>query len=249
MSHSRMDADPSESTLAGLRLLQLADSALPIGALAHSFGLESLVAAGLLCVPDLPEFLRAYMDESGFAEAVFCREGFALALVHSNAPADFLPLWLALNCQLSALKPAREAREASASLGRNFLRAVTALDESPLLREAFAASAGRQPRAASGTAHHCVAFGLAAAVLGFPVESAVAAYLHQAAAGLVSACQRLLPLGQTEAACILWDLKPAIMDAVARAAGCSVDDVHCFTPLLDCSAMEHPALATRLFIS
>lgn len=239
----------SESILGDLRLLQLADSALPIGALAHSFGVESLVAAGFLRVPDLPGFLSAYVSESGFAEAVFCREAFALAIAYPAASAGFLPLWLRLNHRLSALKPAREAREASASLGRNFLRTVVAIHDLPLLREAFAESVARRPSAASSPAHHCAAFGLAAAVLGFSVESAAAAYLHQAAAGLVSACQRLLPLGQTEAARILWDLKPAIMDAVARSAACPVKDVHCFTPLLDCGAMEHPALATRLFIS
>ena len=53
-----------DSELVELRLLHLADSALPIGSLAHSFGLESLVAAELLCVRELPEFLRGFLEEA-----------------------------------------------------------------------------------------------------------------------------------------------------------------------------------------
>jgi urease accessory protein len=68
--------DPS---LGELRLLHLADSALPIGGLAHSFGLESLVAQGLVSVQDLPEFFVGFLEEAGMAEAVFCREGCRLA--------------------------------------------------------------------------------------------------------------------------------------------------------------------------
>jgi urease accessory protein len=69
---------PSEE-LAHLRLLHLADSALPIGSLAHSFGLETLVSAELLQVGDLPEFLQGYLQEAGMLEATACREAFQLA--------------------------------------------------------------------------------------------------------------------------------------------------------------------------
>jgi urease accessory protein len=94
-----------------------------------------------------------------------------------------------------------------------------------------------------------LAFGLAGGVLGFAEDRAVLAYLHQSIAGLVSACQRLLPLGQSAATKILWNLKLAILVAANRSMTCAVDDVCCFTPLLDWGAMEHPALQTRLFIS
>jgi urease accessory protein len=64
---------------------------------------------------------------------------------------------------------------------------------------------------------------------------------------LVSACQRLLPLGQTQAHQIIWDLKPAILAAVERrrepAAASS------FTPLLDVASARHATLYTRLFMS
>jgi urease accessory protein len=86
-------------------------------------------------------------------------------------------------------------------------------------------------------------------VLGIDEESAVQAYLHQMVASLVSACQRLMPLGQTGATRILWNLKPAMLEVVWESASCSLDNVNCFTPILDWGAMEHPALTTRLFIS
>jgi urease accessory protein len=47
--------------LADLRLLHLADSALPIGALAHSFGLESLTSCEMLTTLDLADFLQTYL--------------------------------------------------------------------------------------------------------------------------------------------------------------------------------------------
>ncbi|MGA2428145.1 MAG: urease accessory UreF family protein, partial [Candidatus Acidiferrum sp.] len=86
-------------------------------------------------------------------------------------------------------------------------------------------------------------------VLEFEEDRTVLAFLHACAASLVSACQRLLPLGQNAATRILWELKPAVVETMKRSAECAVEDAACFLPLLDWGAMEHPALATRLFIS
>lgn len=226
--------------LAYLRLLHLADSALPIGALAHSFGLESLSTHGLLTPGGVPEFLCGYIEEAGVMEAVFCREGFRLA--EGNGFAN--ERWVEINHRLSALKPARESRAGSAALGRHFLSAVLGVGQFPLLREAQAAA-----REGQSVVHHAPAFGLVAGVLGLDEERGVLAYLHQSLASLVSACQRLLPIGQSEATRILWNLKPALIEAAARSRVCTIDNVCCFMPLLDWAAMEHPALTTRLFIS
>jgi len=227
-----------DGDLAYLRLLHLADSALPIGALAHSLGLESLAACGLLKPAGVAGFLRGYAEEAGVMEAVFCREGFRLA---SGDTFDG-GRWVEINQRLSALKPARESRAGSAALGQHFLSAVFGLGEFPLVRQAVACQA-------QCVMHHAPAFGLVAGALGLDAERAVLAYLHQSLASLVSACQRLMPIGQSEATRILWNLKPALINAAARSRACSVDDVSCFTPLLDWGAMEHPALTTRLFIS
>ena len=228
--------------LGELRLLHLADSALPIGGLAHSFGLESLAEKRLLSVENLAEFLRGYLEEAGFLEAVFCREGFGLGA--RRCTATFAMEWVRLNEKLSAMKPARESRTGSGSLGKNFLAAVAGLGDCEMAREALRAS-----KEAGELIHHSVAFGFASGVLGLAEDRVVAAYLHQSVASLVSACQRLMPVGQSAALRILWDLKATLIETARRSAGCWVDDACCFVPVLDWGAMEHPGLATRLFIS
>lgn len=243
-----MDSDPQSddpsfvAALADQRLLQLADSAFPIGALSHSFGLETLVAAGLLDNARLPEFLRGYIEEAGFLEAVFCRT--ASHLARENRGRLDTGRWLDLNQRLSARKPSRESRAGSASLGRNFLTTVIALDASPILCEARDAA-----KQAGALVHHSVAFGLAAGAFAFDEDRAILAFLHQSVASLVSSCQRLMPLGQTEANRILWNLKPVVIAAAVRSATSSVESACSFAPLLDWGAMEHTALPMRLFIS
>jgi urease accessory protein len=236
---------PSDrESLSHLQLLHLADSALPVGALAHSFGLESLTAEEILTTGNLESFLRAHIEEAGLLEAVFCRQAFRLA---SDArAAEKLPIepWIALNFQLTARKPAREARTASATIGRTFLMAVKNLGDYPVLREALTAAKE------SGTGpHHSLAFGLASAILHLDENLAALSFVHQSVSSLVSACQRLLPLGQTAATRILWNVKPAMIACAEASASCAVDSAFCFLPMLDWGAMEHPALATRLFIS
>lgn len=103
--------------------MQLADSALPVGSAAHSFGLEMLTADGVLAADSLPSFLRDYLQETGVLEAAFCRAG------HRQAGVG----WTALNQQLSARKPAQESRAASLTLGRRFLQLFLALDAARIL--------------------------------------------------------------------------------------------------------------------
>jgi urease accessory protein len=204
--------------------MHLADSALPIGSAAHSFGLETLVAEELVTADALSVFLRHYLQETGALEAAFCRAA------HRAGPVA----WSALNQQLSARKPAQESRAASLTLGRRFLQLFLALE------------GGDDP---GGDAHYATAFGYAGHALGVSEDLTAAVYLQQVINALVSACQRLVPLGQQRAAHLLWDLKPAILDAAQASATADVYTVASFTPIIEIASMRHIALATRLFIS
>jgi urease accessory protein len=197
-----------------LRLLQLADSAIPIGAAAHSFGLEMLASEEVLTAEYLEDFLADWLEESGAQEAIFVRRAYAGDVRR-------------LNEELRARKLARESRDASLKLGRRFAQLVNSV-------------AGTQ---IATDLHYSIAFGAAAAQLAIDEGAAVLAYLQQSVAGLVSACQRLMPLGQVAAARVVWNLKPAIERAAAQ------EEISCFTPLLEIASMRHPLLETRLFIS
>jgi urease accessory protein len=207
-----------------LKLMQLADSAVPVGSAAHSFGLETLAAEELLDAGSLPFFLRGYLQETGTMEAAFCRAA------HRLAGAG----WNPLNQQLSARKPTQESRAASLTLGRRFLQLFLTLE------------GGLDP---GGDAHYATAFGYAGRVLGVGEELTAACYLQQSVNGMVYACQRMMPLGQQHAARLLWDIKPAILEA-ARVSGTSdVETTAAFTPLVEVASMRHVDLGTRLFIS
>jgi urease accessory protein len=133
-----------------------------------------------------------------------------------------------LSEELSARKLARESREGSLKLGRRFAELVNGMLELPLLDRNL---------------HYCVAFGAAGAAFEIPVAAVALGYLNQSIAGLISCCQRLMPLGQIAANRILWNLKPAI----ARAS--LSEEALCFSPYLELASMRHKSIETRLFIS
>jgi urease accessory protein len=207
-----------------LGLLQLADSAVPVGSAAHSFGLETMCEEGTLEPGIIHRFLRDFLEETAQLEAVFVRRAW------------WRKSWRELrelNAELSARKPARESRDASLTLGRRLAELVN------VWMGAAVVDAGL---------HYSIAFGAAGAALGVPEDASVLAYLQQSVIAMVSCFQRLMPLGQTAASKMIWDLRGAI----ARTAGAALtldEEVTCFSPLPELSSMRHGTLETRLFIS
>jgi urease accessory protein len=205
-----------------LELLFLGDSALPVGGTAHSFGLEALVEDGHLHPDTVERFLRDYLSEAGLLEASFVRRA-----AHGQSLEQ-------LNDEFGARRIARESRDAGLKMGRRFAQLVNALVDE---------------RAIPDGLYYPIAFGLVGARLMIPEGDLAVAYLRQSISGLVSACQRLMPLGQVEASCIIWNLRSAMEKIAEDAAKLEILEVSCFTPLPELASVRHSLLETRLFIS
>jgi urease accessory protein len=217
-----------------LQLMQLSDTALPIGSTAHSFGLEGLVEWKAVEATSLEWMMQSFLHEQGLLEAYFCRAAFAAC----SESREMEPLCRAL----SAMRPARESREASIVLGRRLLglcSAIVSTNNAHQLEAAFH----------KADTHHAIVFGYVSALLKFEEERAVAAFLHQAVSSLVSAAQRLLPVGQKQAVAALWMIKSDIADVVAASRTQDFSTVSSFMPLMEMASMRHPRLETRLFLS
>src|SRR5206468_1727533 len=98
-------------------------------------------------------------------------------------------------------------------------------------------------------AHYPIVFAVVARALDIPVRVAALTYAFQMVRGQVSAAQRLMRVGQTEAQRLIHSLKPAMEDAVAVAAETPLEYAGGFAPILDIAAMAHERQPVRLFVS
>ncbi len=223
-----------------LSLLHFADSAFPTGGYAHSFGLETCCQAGLVRGrEDLERFLMAQLEGS----AGPCDATAAAGALRAAARSD-LRSCRELDAMLEAMKPVKEFREGSRQMGRQTLRVAAALTgDARLVEYAADVDRGLVP------GHHAVAYGLAAAALGWDPETATTAYLYSTTALLVGAALRLLSMGQLEGQRVLWGLHPVIARVAREAALRDPSEVWSFAPGIELAGIRHAALEMRLFRS
>ena len=196
-----------------------------------------MAAAGELTdAQDLEEAVRAVLG--GWATA----DGPALAAAHR---AEALEPLRTTDTLLAATKLPRESRAASAAMGRRLLASVSALGVRTPLLDAYTAAVLDE----DAPGQLAVARGAALRALGVPLSEALLSSAHGTAAALVTAGQRLIPLGQSAAQRVLFDLGGAVRRAAGGAAEAPADDLFAFAPLLEVHAMRHERQDGRLYIS
>lgn len=228
--------------------LQFADGLLPVGSYAHSFGLESYVAAGTIRDADgVESFLLAHLQGSVAPCDVVAMLAARSATVQGGPAGLQRCLWI--DHSLDAMKPASETRDASRQMGKQVLRIATRLGEPSSASDGLVTNLLHAVTDEQTPGHHAMAFGAVGGALGWREHDMACAYLYSSCAGLVAAALRLLPLGQLAGQQILWNLRPAIAKSAKEAQNEDLAGIWSFAPALEIAAMRHAQLDARLFRS
>ncbi|MBI3327160.1 MAG: urease accessory protein UreF [Nitrospinae bacterium] len=223
-----------------LSLLQLCDTALPTGAFAFSNGLETYTQEGLIAdAATLQAWLEAILHHSLHGSHLL-----AVALAYRAAATADWPQLARLDQRLTAMKHARELREASMKVGQQLLRLARAVWPGPAVEQLH--TLWRQRTLA---AHYAVVFGVLGWALELGERETVEAAGYTWLSSTISAALRLFAFGQLAGQQVLMSLLthlPAIADAIREQGW---DDLSSAAPAFDIRAMRHETLYSRLFQS
>jgi urease accessory protein len=219
-----MDAD-----LRLLRLLQLFDSQFPVGAFAHSGGLETYAARGG-SLPELRQVLRAQI-ELGWGRSELAAAWLAW---HAAGGGDAAALDR-LGLTLDAMKVVPAIRDMSRGLGRRTLDLLRRLhpDGVPVIPHP----------------HHAIVIGVAGRCLGLEARPLLLAFAHSLAAGTLASAVRCMPVAPAQAQSLLIEMQPRLGAAVTRAIDDPEGSLFTCTAALDLRSHQQASLHTRLFQS
>jgi urease accessory protein len=214
-----------------LRLLQLFDSQFPVGAFAHSGGLETYAQQGAGRAE-----LRALLTTQialgwGRGElAAACLAWNSVTRPSGDAELDRIA------AQAGAMKVVPAVRDASIRLG---LRTLS------LLRRLHPSVAALDPK----PPHHAVVVGAAGRLLDLPLRELLLAYGQSLLTGALAAATRCMPISPAQAQALIVDLQAPLASAVERAMADPENALFTCTPALDIRCDQQGQLHTRLFQS
>lgn len=215
-----------------LQIFQLFDSQFPVGAFAHSGGLETYGQAGA-GLPQLRELLALQISH-GWGRAELAAASLAWRAADGGTSLDALPRLAVL---VSAHKTIPSIHETSVRLGRRTLALLQRLYSDLSSLEAI------EPP------HHALVIGAAGRALALPLRELLVAFAHSLIAASVATATRCMPVSPAQGQELIVELQPTLAAAVSRAVEATEDDLFTSTPGLDIRCHQQGGLTTRLFQS
>ena len=225
-----------------LPLLQLGDSALPVGGYSHSWGLEAAVHRGAVRdASSLEAWARRWLRHCAAP-----LEGVVVANACRAAAGGDWPAIAEANDLLAATLTAPTLRHASRDLGGQLL----ALAEKWQWAQGAAQALRRQAGENAGRDwHHAAVFGALACAGGATAGDAALLYLHQVALGVIGAAVRAVPVGHTHGQQLLARLHGELAELAANAATREPSEAGSYCPAYEEHCHAQSRLYTRLFRS
>ncbi|AWB84296.1 urease accessory protein UreF [Corynebacterium liangguodongii] len=217
--------------------MQLADSALPTGAFAHSFGFESYLESGVIeSAEGFARWLESFIGQQlTFTDALAIRLVMGAGEAHLVERLDQLVTAQALPAQV---------REAGMTMGRRLLTISAANYPSEALSAyAEAIEEGR------AFGHPAIVWALVARGEGIDPDTAVAQHVYACVISLVQNAVRAIPLGQNAGQRLIRQAQPWVVGAVEASQSLREEDLGAIAPGLEIAQMNHERQHSRLFMS
>ncbi|WP_342641376.1 urease accessory protein UreF [Rhodoligotrophos ferricapiens] len=222
-----------------LRLVQFADSALPVGAFSFSNGLESAIQQGI--VHDA-ETLKAMVLSATKQAATL--DGIALLVAHQAARMSDLCTIIAADEASYQRRLGEEMRLMTVRMGRKLGELGEHVAKTPLLADWMA-------RVRSGTTPGTFPVGLAIVTSDLGIEASQAFAMHQygVAAMMLGAALRLMRISFLETQAILLEVNGTVEDLYEQVRGGTLSDMRNFSPVTDILAAVHVKAHVRMFMN
>lgn len=224
-----------------LRLLQIADSGLPISGYTHSWGLEAAIARGQVNDPESLERWTLQWLKGSLGPL----EGVLVASAHRAVRDDRWDDLPRMNRMLEVSIVPPSIRVASREMGDQLLNLGSTWTWS-------AEGLSRISRSADGHFHgwhHAIAFGLMGALAGGEPEDTLTVYLHQAALGMILAGVRAVPVGHTHGQQMLAYLQDEIRALTDDLVNRATETAGAGAPFYEILCDEQTRLYARVFRS
>ena len=225
------------------RLLQLCSANLPVGGFSFSQGLEYAVEMGWLTSPQMTKsWININLEESIAETDIAILKRLFIALSENEIKAGYnfetFKYW---NTHLIACRESNELLLADLAMGKALIRLVKQLDSIDIKPY--------QEIVALKEISFVSAFALCAHVFKLDLISAQSGYCWTYIDNQVAAATKLVPLGQTQAQNLLFELTENTELIIKKSNSIADDDIGTSLPHLAMASAWHETQYSRLFRS